>query len=85
MECPGCGAQISPDDVRCRYCGSTIPQSAVASATHQADLTELLKQSEDLEELLRHTPSGAAMSAGMVIMTVFGLIFTSVAIFFIYS
>jgi hypothetical protein len=83
MQCPGCGAQISADDVRCRYCGSTIPQSAVASAARQVDLTELLKQSKDLEELLRYTPSGAAMSAGMVIMTVFGLIFTSVAIFFI--
>jgi hypothetical protein len=83
MECPGCGAQISPDDVRCRYCGSTIPQSAVASVTRRADPTELLKQSKDLEELLRYTPSGAAMSAGMVIMTVFGLIFTSFAVFFI--
>jgi len=82
MDCPACGAQIGPQDVRCRYCGNTIPQSAVGPPARQDQPLELLKQSKELEELLRYTPSAIGRGAGMALMVVFGLVFASFAIFF---
>lgn len=83
MNCPFCGKAVWLEDVRCPYCRNVIPRSEASAATEHADASRLPRQSKELEELLRYTPAAAGTGVGLIILTVFGLVFTSFAIFFI--
>lgn len=84
MNCPYCGKAIRPEALRCPYCGKTLPQPAATSAGQQRSPVELLRQNRELDELLRYTPSSAGTGVGLIVMSVFGLVFASFAIFFIF-
>jgi len=81
MNCPSCGGRVEASELRCRYCGKLIPQSSAAEK--RTDASQLPGQTEELEKLLRYTPSATGVGAGHVFITIFGLIFTSFAVFFI--
>lgn len=66
----------------CPYCGSPVEQASDSSPELSHDFSALAK-SRDLQELLMYTPSSVRARAGQAFLMVFGLVFTSFAIFFI--
>jgi hypothetical protein len=82
MNCPSCGARLMSGENECPYCGSPVEQPRASSPETSHDFGPLLK-SRDLQELLMYTPSSVRARAGQAFLMIFGLVFTSFAIFFI--
>lgn len=83
MNCPSCGKAIRPEESVCPYCDRTIRQPAATVAKEEVNVPELRRHSRELDELLRYTPSAVGKGAGLVVLSVFGFVFTAFAIFFI--
>jgi hypothetical protein len=82
MNCPSCGATINTGRMECPYCGSSVQQPEIAPSEQPRNY-RLPAQGRELEELLRYTPSSMGVGVSRVVMTVFGVVFTAFAIFFI--
>ncbi len=82
MNCPSCGARMMSGEKECPYCGNSIEQAGDLSPELSHDLRALARSSE-LQGLLTYTPSSVRARAGQAILMVFGLVFTSFAVFFI--
>ncbi len=83
MNCPSCGKAIRPEENVCPYCGSTVRQPAGTAGAGETNVSELRRHSRELEQLLRYTPSAVGTGAGLLVLSVFGFVFTAFAIFFI--
>jgi hypothetical protein len=82
MDCPSCGARLITGEKECPYCGNPVEGARRSSQKPSHDFSALRK-SRELQELLVFTPSALRARAGQTFVTIFGLVFTSFAVFFI--
>ncbi len=84
MNCLVCGTSIKAGEVECSTCGATVALSDVIPSADQLAKLGVLRESEPLDELLRHTPSGwnwVSASLGEVAVGLLIIIMAIVTVF----
>lgn len=86
VRCPVCHAPIPfPRPAACAYCGTALPSDdGERPAAPEADLTEArlaaVRHSPEFPHLLTHTPAAGGLSAGVIVVVCFGVVFVGACI-----
>jgi len=83
MECHSCGARLISGEKECPRCGARVDGEGGIAGPPEFEF-RIPKESRELRDLLNHTPSSIPARSGQIFTTVFGLVFTLFAVFFIF-
>ena len=82
MECRSCGARLLSGETECPRCGARVDGESGIAGPPEFEF-RIPRESRELQNLLNYTPSSLPARSGQIFTTVFGLVFTLIAVFFI--
>ena len=83
MECHSCGARLISGEKECPRCGKSVDGGAGGAETPELEF-RIPAESSELRRLLDYTPSSLGARSRQIVVTIFGLVFTLFAVFFIF-
>ena len=80
MNCPWCGAPVQDVNLRCSHCGGAIPRPGPGEQELKG-VTGTPAEAEEMEKLLRYSPSAVGPGVRLVMMVFFGVLFAGLTVF----